>query len=341
MSSESTVGVAVIGTGRAGLIHAANFAHSVRGARLAALADSDERVLRATASHLGVSATFTDFRAALSHPDVDAVVIATPTSLHADIAIAAAESGKHILCEKPMAITTEECDAMLAAVERAEVVLQIGFMRRYSQDFLAAKSRVEAGDVGAVVQVKTLTHGPSHPKPWMFDLRHSNGPLAEVNSHDIDTVRWLTGSEFADVYAIAGNYRTPEARQTHPDFYDQVLLVARMANGAQGSISGAQGVQYAYDARCEIVGTEGIITIGSLAGIDVVTCTKEKQMFRPSMASWTHLFAAAYLREDTEFLDCVRHHHTPRATGRDGRAAVALVNAGNQSIREDRKVAVS
>src|SRR6185312_9885888 len=106
---------------------------------------------------------------------------------------------------------------------------------------------------------------------------------------------WLTGSEFVEVYAIAGNYRTPEARESHPDFYDQVLLVARMANGTQGSVSGAQGVQYAYDARCEILGTDGIITIGRLSGLDVVSCTKDKQLKSPSVTSWSHLFDAAYL----------------------------------------------
>jgi predicted dehydrogenase len=209
MSTDSIVGVAVIGTGRAGMIHAANFARAVPGCRLVALADSFEQAVRAAGSELGIASTFTDFRAALRHPGVDAVVVATPTSLHADIVITAAKAGKHILCEKPMAITVSECDSMLAAAEDAGVLLQIGFMRRYSEDFLAAKARLDAGDIGSVVQVKTLTHGPSHPKSWMFDLRQSNGPLAEVNSHDIDTVRWLSGSEFAEVYAIAGNYRTP------------------------------------------------------------------------------------------------------------------------------------
>ncbi len=338
MDTHSTIGVAVIGTGRAGMIHAANYVHGVRRCRLVALVDSVEQAVLAAGNELGVEDTYTDFRAALRHPHVDAVVIATPTSLHAEIAVAAAEHGKHILCEKPMAITVAECDAMLAATERAGVVLQIGFMRRYSEDFLAAKARIDAGDIGSVVQVKTLTHGPSQPKPWMFNLQHSNGPLAEVNSHDIDTVRWMSGSEFADVYAIAGNYRTPEAQSTHPDFYDQVLLVSRMANGGQGSISGAQGVQYAYDARCEILGTEGMIAIGSLTGIEVVTCTKDKVLRRPSVASWTNLFASAYLREDSDFIDCIRQSRAPRAAGRDGRAAVALVNAGNQSIRENRTV---
>jgi myo-inositol 2-dehydrogenase/D-chiro-inositol 1-dehydrogenase/scyllo-inositol 2-dehydrogenase (NAD+) len=227
---------------------------------------------------------------------------------------------------------------MLAAAEKAQVILQIGFMRRFDQSFMAAKARIDAGDIGEVVQVKTLTHGPTYPRPWMFDLAKSNGPLAEVNSHDIDSVRWFSGSEFTEVYAIADNYRTTEARKSHPDFYDQVLLSARLQNGGQGLISGAQGVQYAYDARCEILGTEGIITIGSLNANEIVVCTKDKELRRSSIVSWMNLFREAYLAEDVEFITSIREGGQPRATGKDGRAAVAVVNAGNQSIRERKTV---
>ena len=174
----------------------------------------------------------------------------------------------------------------------------------------------------------------------MFDLAKSNGPLAEVNSHDIDSVRWFSGSEFIEVYAIADNYRTAEARKSHPDFYDQVLLTARMQNGGQGLISGAQGVQYAYDARCEILGTHGMITIGSLNANEVVVCTKEKELRRPAIVSWMNLFREAYLAEDIEFVTSIREGRPPRAGGRDGRAAVAVVNAGNQSIRERKPIAL-
>ncbi|SUS06559.1 Myo-inositol 2-dehydrogenase / D-chiro-inositol 1-dehydrogenase/scyllo-inositol 2-dehydrogenase (NAD+) [uncultured Defluviicoccus sp.] len=335
------LGIALIGSGRAGLIHARNFASAVPGAKLVALADPVPAALAAAAGELGVAATFGDYRAALDHPGVDAIVIATPTALHREIAVTAAAAGKHVFCEKPMAMDAIECDAMIEAARRARVVLQIGFMRRFSASFLEAKARVEAGEIGAVVQVKTLTHGPSFPRPWMFDLAVSNGPLAEVNSHDIDSVRWFCGDEFAEVYALAGNYRTPEARSSHPDFYDQVLLTARMAGGAQGCVSGAQGVQYAYDARCEILGTHGLITIGTLNGSEVVACTREKELRRPAIVSWMNLFREAYLAEDIDFVACIREGRTPRAGGADGRAVVAVVNAGNLSIREHRPVALA
>ena len=265
-----------------------------------------------------------------------AVLIAAPTALHRQAAVAAAEAGKHVFCEKPMAMNVEECDAMIAAAERGGVILQIGFMRRFDASFQAAYERVEAGEIGEVVLVKSCTHGPTYPKPWMFDLAQSNGPLAEVCSHDIDTVRWFAGAEFTEVYAIAGNYRTPEARASHPDFYDQVLLSARLENNAQGCITGAQGVQYAYDSRVEIVGTHGLISIGGLNADTTVICTREKELRRPSVISWMNLYRDAYLAEDIEFIAAIREERPARVTGRDGRAAVAIVNAGNRSIVERR-----
>ena len=126
-------------------------------------------------------------------PRVDAVVVVTPTSLHREVVLAAAKAGKHVLCEKPMAMDVRECDDMIDACARASVKLQIGFMRRYDESFRAAKERVDAGEIGEVVLVKSLTHGPSVPQEWMYDIAKSNGPLAEVNSHDIDAARWFTG----------------------------------------------------------------------------------------------------------------------------------------------------
>lgn len=331
---EPPINVAVVGVGRAGLIHAANFATSVSGAKLVAVSDPHRETLAEAMHTLGVAAGFADYRAVIERSDVHAIVIATPTVLHCEIAVAAALAGKSVLCEKPMAMNVEECAAMIAAAKSAGVVLQIGFMRRYTEDYLHAHQRIQAGEIGEVVQIKTLTHGPSQPRPWMFDLRKSNGPLAEVNSHDLDTVRWLSGGEFEEVYALAGNYRTPAARDEFPDFYDQVLLSARLTNGAQASVSGAQGVQYAYDARCEILGTHGLITIGRLEGGDAVICTNQKTLLRPAVVSWTRLFRDAYLAEDIDFVACVREGRTPRAQGRDGMAAVAAVTAGNASIRD-------
>jgi predicted dehydrogenase len=329
------LGLAIIGTGRAGMIHARNFAR-LEGASVVALADASAASAQAAEAECGGAYACQDYRAALARPDVAAVVIATPSSLHREIAVAAARAGKHILCEKPMAMDATECDAMTAAVEAAGVKLQLGFMRRFDAAFVQARARVAAGDIGAVVQVRSITYGPSVPQPWMYDLARSNGPLSEVNSHDIDTLRWFAGSEIEEVYAVAGNYRSPDARATFPDFYDNVLLLARFRNGAQGCIGGAQGVGYGYDARCEILGERGLVTVGGVPADAVLTPPTDGA---PSIArSWRELFAEAYLAEDEAFLRCIREDTPPVVGGLDGAMAVRVVNAGNRSIRERRPV---
>ena len=336
----NSIGICLIGSGRAGLIHGRNFAGGIPGARLVALVDPVPDALDKAVKELGSIKGYLDYREALKAPDVDAVVIATPTAYHRDIAVAAAKAGKHILCEKPMAMTAPECADMIAAADASRVKLQIGFMRRYDRSFMLAKERIAAGEIGQVVQVKSLTHGPSVPKPWMYDLKKSNGPLAEVNSHDIDALRWFTGGEFKSVYAVGGNYRCPDAKQAFPDFYDNVMLTATFSNGVQGFIGGAQGVRYGYDARVEILGTAGILFIGHLRDTSVVSCTANG-VAQPIVKSWMDLFLDAYRAEDEDFIRCILEDRAPKASGLDGLRAVEVVNAGNESIRTGKPVALN
>ena len=335
------IGICVIGAGRAGMIHARNFGSGrVAGARVVALVEPLEVARCRGAQELQLEQAYADYRGALKDPKVDAVVVATPSENHCAVVIAAAQAGKHVLCEKPMGMNTEECDTMIAAVEQAGVKLQIGFMRRFDAGFVAAKQQVDSGEIGRVIQVKSLTHGPTTPKAWMYDIRKSNGPLSEVNSHDIDTARWFSGSEFEEVYAIAGNYRSPAAREQHPAFYDNVILTARLANGMQALIMGAQGVQYGYDSRCEVLGEKGLVTVGSLKASSVATHSITGST-TPIIHSWMDLFSDAYRAEDEDFVNCIRENRPPRASGRDGKAAVMVVNAGNRSIVERRPVRLS
>jgi len=143
------------------MIHARNFASRVPGARLVGLADPLEDSLAAAREEVELEFIHTDVQDALRNPAVEAVVVATPTVAHRDIVIAAAEAGKHILCEKPMAMNVPECDAMIEAVEANGVKLQIGFMRRFDSEFLAAKQRIDAGEIGDVVLVILASLYPS------------------------------------------------------------------------------------------------------------------------------------------------------------------------------------
>ena len=326
------INVCVIGAGRAGLIHAANFRKSVPYARLTAFADPNREAAEQAARSLEVEKVYADYREALADETIHAVVVVTPTAYHREIVVDAAAAGKHVLCEKPMAMNEAECAEMIEACERGGVKLQLAFMRRFDESFRDAKRQIEDGAIGDVVLVKSLTRGPSTPMPWMYDIRKSNGPLAEVNSHDIDTLRWFAGSEIAEVYAVGGNFRCPDIRGPYPDFYDTVAMTAKFADGKLGSIDGAMGVRYGYDSRVEILGTEGVIYLGQTHERTIVTARSDKTLHRPYMNSWRSLFKDAYLAEDTDFIACIREDRPPAVTGHDGRMAVRVVEAGNVSL---------
>ncbi|MFC3803433.1 Gfo/Idh/MocA family oxidoreductase [Cohnella sp. GCM10012308] len=330
---QREIGVCIIGAGRAGMIHAANFRKNVPLARLVAVVDPNQETAASAAKELGIDRYYTDYKQALEDAEIDAVVVVTPTIYHRDIVVASALAGKHVLCEKPMAINERECDEMIAACEAAGVTLQVAFMRRFDESFVEAKRAIDEGAIGEVVLVKSLTRGPSQPMPWMYDLAKSNGPLAEVNSHDIDTIRWFSGSEVSEVYAIGGNYRNRHVSADFPDFYDNVSLTARFANGAQASIDGAVAVRYGYDSRVEILGTEGVIFLGQTHEKTTIIAGPDRLLRRPFMNSWRSLFKEAYLAEDTDFIAAILEGRPPRVTGHDGKMAVRVVEAGNASIK--------
>ncbi len=329
----NSLGIAVIGSGRAGMIHARNFAAGVEGARLVAMVDPVAEARTAALAELGLDKGYSDYRDALADPAIGAIVVVTPTVYHREIVVAAAAAGKHVLCEKPMAMDGAECAQMIAACDKAGVKLQIGFMRRYARDFVAAKATLDSGKIGEPVLIKSVTRGPSVPQPWMYDIAKSNGPLAEVNSHDIDTLRWFAGDDFSELYAIAGNYRCPEARAEYPDFYDTVAMTVRFAKGAQGMIDGAVSVGYGYDARLEVLGTKGVLFVGSLEASSLVVSTAAGGILEsPAVKSWRTLFIDAYREEDAAFVRCVLEDRQPSPSGRDGLKAVEAVVAGNRSI---------
>lgn len=339
--SKIKLSVALIGSGRAGMIHARNFKGSVPNARIAAVCDPVEDAAKTAAEELELDTWYTDYRQIMELKDIDAVIVATPTKYHCEIVIAAANAGKHILCEKPMAMTVDECNLMDEAAKKNGVALQIAFMRRFDTSFMAAKKMVDAGEIGDVVMVRSNTRGPSIPKPWMYDISKSNGPLAEVCSHDIDSLRWFTGSDFKTVFAIGGNYRCPDAKKDFPDFYDNVTLNATFYNGCQGMIDGAQGVLYGYDARCEILGTKGCIYLGNTRENSVTLCRSDMQQSGEYINSWKYLFREAYLEEDCDFIRAIIEQREPNVTAYDGKMAVLTVNAGNLSIKEKRIVEIN
>ncbi len=330
--------ICMIGAGRVGKNHSRAMRH-VAGAEIVAVVEQVAQVRDETAAEFGIEKQFDSLEAALLGAEFDAVVITTPTPTHLPIAALAAEHKKHVFLEKPMALNLQECDAIADVVSRNGVLLQLGFMRRFDPEFVAAAQRIEAGEIGQPMMIKSNTHGPGLPPPWARDLRTSNGMLAEVNSHDWDTTRWLMGSNHQRVYAEVANFKGAAHNVDTPHFYDNVLVNLKFENGGLGLISGVCPCGYGYDARVEIVGEKGIMQIGELKGQAVVVCTNRDQgLITPIFRTWPERFEWGYINELDHFVTCIRTGRTPRAGAAEGRWAVAGVLAGTKSFLEERPV---
>lgn len=199
---------------------------------------------------------------------------------------------------------------------------------------------IDQGKVGNVTMIKSNTYGPSEPKEWMYDVRRSYGPIGEVNSHDFDTLRWYAGSEVKWIHAVGNNFRSPEKAEQYPEYYDTCSVLMEFENGVIGTITGAQYVRYGYDSRTEILGTEGIVKVGSQKANEVEMVTSDKEICMDSMDSWRTLFQDAYVAEAKAFIASILNDTEPEVTGHDGKMALTLVNHGLRSILEKRPITI-
>jgi len=326
--------ICIVGSGRAGTHHAKNFFYQIPRSELVALVDSvPNQLQKALDEFKGKVQGFTSLNEALKKVDFHAVVIATPTFTHAGFIEEAAMGGKHIFCEKPLTLTIEECRKIIEVIKMYKVKFQVGFVRRYDSAFQEAKRKIKEGLLGEVILIKSTGRGPGLPPEWAWDIRKSNGMLGEVNSHDFDSIRWLSGSEFKRVYAEAGNFKTPEVKRRFPDFYDNAVVTIRFENGAMGVVDSSCPAGYGYDARVEILGSKGMMQIGELKNKGVILCTLEEGIRSSAYQSWPERFAEAYLAEERAFIEAILEDRPPSPDAYDGLRTVEAVLAANRSIK--------
>jgi predicted dehydrogenase len=338
---KTPVRLCMVGAGRVGKNHSAAIIRHVPDGKIVALVDPATEVLESTGKEFGIDARFTSLEEALDKVQFDAVIITTPTFTHKQLTLLAASHGKHVFLEKPMALDLSECDEIINGIRQAGVLLQLGFMRRFDPEFVAAEKRILAGEIGRPMMIKSLTHGPGLPPAWARDLKTSNGMLAEVNSHDWDTTRWLMGSDYQRVYAEVANFKGEVNQIDTPNFYDNVLVDIHFESGGLGMISGICPCGYGYDARVEIYGDKGIMLIGELQGQALVIGTDRDQgLVTPIYRTWPERFAWGYIYEMEHFIQSIQNDTQPKVGGDEGRWAVAGVLAATRSFLEQRPVAL-
>ena len=204
--------VGVIGVGRLGYEHACNIANRVPGMELVAICDGNAPRAKEVADELNVEKVYSEPAAMCADPEVEAVAIFTNTASHVDMIRIAMEAGKHVFCEKPLAENVEKClQAEEIIKAHPDQVFMLGFMRRFDKSYRIAKKKIENGDIGNVVLVRCYSQDPrSTFDSYLPFAPTSGGQFIDMSIHDIDLIRWLTGSEPKKIWAIGGCFEYPQ-----------------------------------------------------------------------------------------------------------------------------------
>jgi len=309
-------------------IHAWSYARvlkSLEEAELVAIYDDDQERLKRAAEAYGVRDLYSDYQQLLKRSDIDAVIIASENAKHAELAVASAEAGKHIIVEKPLATTLEDAERMIKAAEKAGVKLQQAFVMRYHDATVAVKRMLDQGALGRILAIMTTNHG-KFPGLWFDDPRLAGGgAVMDHTVHTADLMRWYTGDEADEVFAVIGKNIRPQLRSE-----DCALISLKFRGGVLGSIdcswSRHEGWPIWGDVYLAIYGTEGFIAVDAFR-----PCINLVIDGRPLV--WHYFGPDADYNMVKDFIYAVLEDRPPRASGYDGYKALEVALAAYESHR--------
>lgn len=333
-----SIRVGLIGAGRMGKVFAHTLAFNVPEADLVAVADPDQSTAQEVTARYGIKDYYLDYRQLLERKDIQAVVIATPTSTHVEVVKMAAAAGKEIFCEKPLANTVQGCDEAIAAAQAARVRLMVGFMRRYDSAYVMAKNKIESGEIGSPVMFKGVGRDPKRTSLEFARREMSGGLILDMGIHDFDLARWLMSSEVERVYSEGGCLVYPELRDVGD--IDNAVVNLKFASGAVGNVDVSRNAVYGYDIRTEVLGSKGGLMIGKSQLTPVLVMT-QNGVTHDTMPYFMERFGDAYAAEIRDFIGCIQDGREPPVTGEDARLATAIGLAATLSLDEGRPVMIS
>lgn len=309
-----------IGLGRLGYEHAQNIATQIPEAQLDALCDLDTKRLAEVAEELGVSKTYTDYRKLCEDPDLDAIVIVSPSFLHVEQLSYALACGKHVFCEKPLGTDVPQClEAEKAVAQYPDQVFMLGFMRRFDPSYVDVKQRIDRGEIGRVVLVRSYTQDPiSTIESTLKFAPHSGGQFLDMCVHDIDLIRWFTGSEVQNLWAIGGVFAYPLYRELNDG--DNVCAMVQCENEAMGFMFAGRAAAHGCNVETEVVGTRGTLRIASVPAQNLVEVMSEHGVCRVCYPDFMTRWHQAYINEIREFCRCILQGRKPEITVHDGTA---------------------
>ena len=337
------IGIGIIGCGFwANEMHLPAFQKNPH-ARVVAVASRSEKSARATAERFGIESWTTDYRELLDRQDIQLVDVLTPNHLHAPMAVEAAEHGKHVICIKPLCLSLEQADQMIAAADRAGVRLFYAENVPFIPALTRAKEIIEEGAIGDVFRVKACEGIGSPHADWFFDPRQSGGgTIIDMSVHSIAFCVWMAGAAAETVYAQAGTF--VHADRTTEE--DTAVLTMRFRNGIIGQAEDSWSLVGAMDSRFEVFGTRGRILIDNLHRQPLQVLSEDGYAYwggpKEGGRGWTFPLPLPGDIVDGQsamldhFLTCVLDNRPSRSSAMEGRSHLAIALAAYRSMRSGR-----
>ena len=326
----SELRMAVVGVGRMGLTHAENLVHRTRGAQLVAVTTSSAERAEAVRRRRGAVQAHDNLDRLIESESLDAVIISSSTSAHGQKEEQCAAAGLHILCEKPLGLSLDDCDRAVGAVSSAGVKLMMGHTRRFDAGYEEAKRMIESGAIGRPVLYRSIS-GDVDPPPLAFaDLGVSGGLILDSMYHDIYLGRWLMNDEIIRVYG-EGDALIDDDVGSVGDV-DNAVVTARFAGGAMATLTASRTTRYGHDLRGEVIGDEGAVQVGRLRKTPVRLLDRSGA-HHDAVFTTPERMGDAFETMLQAFVDCVVDDTEPPVTSRDGLATLAIAIAARQSIQ--------
>ena len=332
--NNSNLQVGILGAGRIGKVHAETLAFRIPEATPLIIADINLQAAEEVAARCDIPHVTAYSDEVLSDPLIDAVLICTPTDIHADLIIQAANAGKHIFCEKPIDHNLNRIDQALNAVEKAGVKLPVGFNRRFDANFVRARKAVASGEIGTPQLLHIISRDPA-PPPISY-IRASGGIFLDMTIHDFDMARFLIGDEVEEVFTSAGVMVDPEIGKAGD--LDTALITLRFKNGVIGTIDNSRKAVYGYDQRLEILGSKGAISTDNCYPNQAVLRTGSAIWQDPPLHFFMERYTESFVNELRGFVTAVLEDGPTPVNGVDGRIPVVMGLAARKSYDEHRPV---
>ena len=317
----------IIGAGRIGKLHADNLLSHVDGARLKAI--TDPFLDKNWAASRNIPLTGKDHRIMLDDPEINAILIGSPSVEHASQLIECAQAGKHIFCEKPIALDPEIIRNALAEVDKSGVKFQVGFNRRFDPNFSAVQHQVASGALGDPHIIRITSRDPA-PPPAEY-VAGSGGMFLDMTIHDFDMARFLSGSEVTEVHAYGMVLVDPEIGKAGD--IDTAVISLKFANGALGIIENSRKAVYGYDQRVEVFGSKGTAMADNNTPTSMVVYNEFGTIRDKPLYFFLERYEAAFIDEMKAFVNAIQEDKTTAVSGKDGLAPVLIALAAQESLK--------